>query len=446
MSIVDRLRGLVGGAPQPRLTVDGLENVLTGLGTDRDPTRHTRVRLPTAGLLDRNQLQSLYRTSVYVRRIVDAPCRWAIRRGWNVEIDGADDEMMQKMHDQADRIGLKQKLGQADIWAGLYRGGVVVLGARDTGVTALYEPLEADRVVDLDWARVYDGYQVVPVDWQSNPAEPGYGDALMYELREAGMQGGYTGRIHASRVLPFWGVPMPDNLLPETEGWGDSRVQVAFDAVSQMEESERLAQRATYRIGLVVFKLQLLELMEREGDAKAKKRLSLLSRSMGGINALLLDAGPGDGMPSETAEFPNVDLRGIEGIMRHFAQKLAASANMPLTLLYGQAPAGLSTDDASGRIYWYDHIEAWQLERYERNIATVYRYLAASHGIKDANPRVTFIPLLTPSEGEEAATELAKAQAAEKWIQWGVRASSQVAEDVFGEAPALGPIPEAIVE
>ena len=95
MSIVDRLRGLVGGAPQPRLTVDGLENVLTGLGTDRDPTRHTRVRLPTAGLLDRNQLQSLYRTSVYVRRIVDAPCRWAIRRGWNVEIDGADDEMMQ---------------------------------------------------------------------------------------------------------------------------------------------------------------------------------------------------------------------------------------------------------------------------------------------------------------------------------------------------------------
>ena len=446
MSIGSRIKGLLGAGAAPahqRLALDGLENVLTGLGTDRDPTRHTRIRLPTAAVLGRNELQIMYRSSVYVRRIVDAPCRWAVRRGWDVEIEGVDADQIRALHDQADRLGVRQKLAQADIWAGLYRGGAVVLGARDAAVTSLAEPLDPARVVGLDWARTYDGYQIVPVEWQGDPARPDYGDATMYDLREAGVRGGYTGPVHASRVLPFWGVPLPDNLKAETEGWGDSRVQVAFDAVCQMEEAERLSQRAMYRVGLVVFKLALLELMEREGDAKAAKRLSLLMRSVGGINGLILDAGPGDGVPGESAEFPPVDLRGIEGVMRHFAQKLAASANMPLTLLYGQAPAGLSTDDASGRIYWYDHIEAWQLERYERNVATVYRYLAAAAGIKDADPRVRFVPLLTPSEGDEAATQLARAQAAEKWIQWGVRASEQIAEDVFGEAPAFGPLPAA---
>jgi phage-related protein (TIGR01555 family) len=58
-----------------------------------------------------------------------------------------------------------------------------------------------------------------------------------------------------------------------------------------------------------------------------------------------------------------VSLAGIAEMMEQFALRLAAAADMPVTLLMGQSPAGLNATGASDIRFFYDRVGAKQRKR-----------------------------------------------------------------------------------
>ena len=68
---------------KPRL--DGLQNVLTAMGTTRDKAQSTTTLAPCR--LSKDELEDLYEGDKYAGRIIDSMPNDCVRRGWKVVIE-----------------------------------------------------------------------------------------------------------------------------------------------------------------------------------------------------------------------------------------------------------------------------------------------------------------------------------------------------------------------
>jgi hypothetical protein len=105
-------------------------------------------------------------------------------------------------------------------------------------------------------------------------------------------------------------------------------------------------------------------------------------------------------------------------MMDHFS----ATVEIPLSILFGQAPSGLSTDDESGKRTFYDSIATKQ----RRSMAKHLRFLllclltartGPTKGRVPAKHGFEFLPLEEPNDEQKANTRLTNATAREKDVQ-----------------------------
>jgi uncharacterized protein len=148
--------------------------------------------------------------------------------------------------------------------------------------------------------------------------------------------------LHSSRVILFFGQPCPTRPV-QREAVADSALtttgatslvhEAKVDVVTVPNLSEHLSNAAT-----------TAQLSARFGYAAAMKSLN---------NLLLL----GDG---ETWARQRVDFAGLPEMVRTFLQVAAGAADIPVTRLLGQSPAGLSATGDSDIRNYYDMIAARQ--------------------------------------------------------------------------------------
>jgi len=391
--------------------VDGLINVLTALGTDRDKATHTHAAWVQP--LDPMTLRALYRGSKYVGRICDLPAAEATREGWTVDAEAEiNDTQNERILRDWQSLELTQKLRKADAWSAAFGGAAVVLGLLD-GSESQSEPTDVRRISRVLWARVLHRWQLRPVSWYSDPAADRFGEVEEYEVISYGLANAAVmtrERVHESRVLPFRGVELPAEDLASVDYWGDPRTQRVWEAVRAMGVVEQGSETAMHELRIFVLKLRLLELLEQDGDATVLRRLDLINQSKSVVNGILLDEG-------EDATQLTVDLSGAAAMYDRFAQSVAAAAEMPMTLLFGHAPAGLSTDDKSGTRYFYNRIRARQVDAYAPNIARAWQYLAAARGyMLDEAPLVSFNSL--EQESGLVQSQRHKTEAETDYLYW----------------------------
>jgi len=104
--------------------VDALYNLVSGLGTSKDPTSSSTYSL---SLLSRNDLENAYRSDWIARRIVDAPAEDATRewRAWQ-----ASQDQIQAIEDEEKKHDLQRKMRLALIRSRLYGGAAMVMGVK----------------------------------------------------------------------------------------------------------------------------------------------------------------------------------------------------------------------------------------------------------------------------------------------------------------------------
>ncbi len=327
---------------------DSLRNLVANLGTDRDKAAGSFYCIPQ---LRDDQALNAYRGAWLARKIVDIPANDACRRwrSWN-----ADAAETSKLEAEEKRLGLKQKTLDAMKKARLFGGAAIYIGTGDSNPAEELKPerIAAGGIVQLT---VLTKRVLTPGEIETDPESLQYGKPRSYKLTS---QNRGEVEIHPSRLVVFTGRPHPDPELAAgaEAGWGDSILLSVMDALKHADATVANVASLVFEAKIDVIRIPgfMAGLAENSAyEQQILNRLTLAATAKGINGALLLDK-------EEEYEAKSASFAQLPEIIDRFLQIVSGAADIPVTRLLGQSPAGLNSTGEGDIRNYYDHIQAVQ--------------------------------------------------------------------------------------
>lgn len=405
---------------------DGWMNILNGLGVPgRDKT--------TSGVFRQcwnfcfAELDELYRADGLSRRIVDIIPAEMLRQGW--EVDGDSEGAILGQFEELD---VNCKLTQLIQWSRLYGGAICVMGIADG--RPLNEPVNVNNIKSVNWLQVFDRWQtVINYDYISTDLnDENYGLPEFYQVTDYRTAKMFV--VHHSRVLRMdWGIlPPRDRYL--NQGWGDSIFVSIYNEIRSYGTA--FANISAIMQDFVNGVLQMPGLSQSigsncgEGDRQLMQRLNFANLSKGVTNMMVLDG-------EETYTKLSTNVAGVPELLDRFMLSVSAVTGIPITLLFGRAPAGLNaTGDADIRNF-YDLVKQLQEMKLKPVLEKLIYYIMKSadgpfNGVEPENWSIQFTPLWQNTEEQEAVMRRTVAETDRIYIETGVLDPTEVAISRFG--------------
>ena len=423
--------------------LDSWVNALTGLGTLRDKQTYTQA-VPGCKLTDVT-LEALYNDDDLAARIVDKVPREATRRGFSIELDAGEApteakrpkpklgkpavatdrslvgrdareqesaQLTKEIQRAVKKLQLLQKLREAWIWGRLYGGGAVFIGANDGGRPD--QPLDLERIRSIEFVNVLRKAQLTIQKRYEDPSAPSFGEAELYGVN-AGLGTGVPTPsgvvIHESRLIVFRGALTARVWSPSPDGWDDSVLQRVHEVLKQTANSWQSTSHLLTDASQGVLKIaNLVDLIATGGEAALRTRMQMMDMARSVCRSILIDA--------ERENFDRVatSFTGVPEMLDRFMMRVAAAAEMPVTVLFGRSPAGLNATGESDIRGWYDTVAEAQADvlrpRLERAIEILMRSAdGPTQGEVPEGWELVFKPLWQPTEKEQAETKKVLADA-----------------------------------
>lgn len=327
MSIVHTLRGLVRHAKD---TWEARSDAWADLTPDAQELYEAR-NISSAG---RRQIVS---KSGLAHRLVWAIPEDALAEGWAIDTDNEQDitrdlDRRMRIEEQLIKAAGSARL-DGGAWLWLVTEGddwrePLPQGAKIVQVHALSQP---EVIVNI-------------AQMETDPASREFGRPKFCNLQinRHGMSAQY-GQVHTSRLI--WvpgGLCTPDFRSPDA-GYDQSVLQLYMQAIGDLDGVGHSVGRLLSRLSIPWVKLANGRTVAA-GDLAASliESIGLLNDSMRSSGLMILT---GD----DEAGWSGPSLAGVRDGVLTLNERLACVEGIPLSRLFGQAPGGLSTDDASGR-------------------------------------------------------------------------------------------------
>lgn len=473
-AVVDAIANLQDAVPH----TDGWRNVWTGLGTlSRDKRMHDDFAPSNPRVHLREFQEQLWEEDDVCARIVEKPVDEMMREGWDLtvtELDGEDDSPKgyDGPDDRADAFPPKEggpppipppapkvpkpipeqddapaklaaavkaryeELGGDDhvrlaaMYARAFGGGAILIGA-DDGQT-LDKPLNLKTIKSVGWMNVLSRNELVPDSYYADPRAAKYGLPKVYRFQ---VDTSFTGtpvadlvnvKIHESRLVIFPGVFISPRQRVRRQGWGNTVFVRVMQAVQDFQMAYAGGANLLADFAQAVYKVQgLADLIAQGDDKQIVDRARIIDTTRSICRALMIDV-------TEDFERKATPLTGFPEMIDRFALRLAATVDMPVTVLMGMSPAGLNaTGDADVR-NWYARLSAQQEKDLKPRIERILRIIMLAQdgptkGVEPADWCVEFRPLWQLTELEQADLRLKTSQADALDITNGVLTPEEVA-------------------
>ncbi|MCW6511407.1 DUF1073 domain-containing protein [Lichenifustis flavocetrariae] len=412
-----------------RATLDSLSNLAASLNDGKDKQAHDAFFIPS---LARDQIESLYRGDWLARKIVDIVPYDCVREWRTWAGDRAD---VKRIESVERALNLRHAVQRAMVMGRLYGGGALIIGTTETDPAALMTELRPKDVGPngIAFLHAVSRWQLAVAEIERDPLSPWFGEPKAYEVT-APERGSLT--LHPSRVIRFLGNPLADPSLFGADLWSDSVLTTLYDAIHAVALTTTGATSLMHEAKVDV--VTVPNLSEHLSNAATTAQLSArfsYAATMKSLNNLLL---LGDG---ETWARQKIDFAGLPEMVRTFLQVAAGAADIPVTRLLGQSPAGLSaTGDHDTRNY-YDMIAARQEIELRPQLERLDRLLFASAGVTLGALAFTFRPLWQMDAAAQAAIALQKAQATQIYAGLGLWPTEVMAGLVRGQLAEDGTYP-----
>lgn len=406
--------------------MDGLINVIAGLGTQRDKrtgSHYCRTNLT------RFDLDETYSASGLAGRIIDLPVGDMMRVGWTRTWDGIDkDQASVKAVEAAEKYyGVRSSFTEGMTWGGLYGGAVLLMILRGENLSTPLN-LATIRKGALQNLQVLDRWRISPsgkIDKDLN--SPNFGKPLTYLVAESAVE------VHWSRVVVFGGRLTPYFVKQRgfNNGWDDSRLQRVIETVKGFDAAEAAAASMVYEATVDVHFMEGLAKMLAQpgGEALVEKRLLTAQMSKGIWKTLVLDGGVG-GVGGDRFEKKEMTFTGVEKVMDRLALAVCVAAGIPLTTLFGESPGGLHSTGDHSQQNWDDAVDAMRDQYLAPALDRVDEVLIRSTlGKMPANYVRTFEPLRQMNPEEQAAIALSWAQIDQIYYNMGAITAAGVARE-----------------
>ena len=340
-----RLRRHADGSTS-MVTLDGLTNVVANLGTSRDKAWSTSYAAP---LLSDQAIVNAYRGSWLPRKIVDIPAYDSCRawRAWQ-----AQPEQVTALEREEKRLAVKGKVLAARIEARLLGGCALVIGTGDPDPAKPLN-LETVRAGGIKYLTLVHKRQLSAMPVDTDAASPYFDRPATWMLNGAGM---VPQVFHASRLVIFHGTHIVDPaIMGGQTGWADPVLYSVFDAI-------RNADATAQNIASLVFEAKvdtvgIPDLMSKIGDpgyeATLLKRWALAETGKGINGTLMHDS-------EEILGQKQAQFASLPAVLDGFMVLVSGAADIPMTRLMGQSPAGMSATGESDIRNYYDRISAAQ--------------------------------------------------------------------------------------
>jgi hypothetical protein len=372
---------------------DGLKNVISGMGTERDRRTHSQFN------------------NWIARQVIDAPVDDATRE-WRVfSIDEAAE--IRKAENAMNLQGVTQ---EAFKWAGLY-GGAGVLLITDQPLDKLLDHKKIKKG-SLKRLLVLDRMLITGQDY--NVSDP---MAANYMLPNYYIVNGGRLPIHHSHFVRAPGAKLPLRLRMINQGWDDSQLRRCMedikDAVSAKSGVASLIQEANVDI---ISKDGLSDILSSgDMDTAVASRYQMFGMMKSMFRLGLLDS-------TEEYNRHAASFGGLGEILSTLMEWVSGAAEIPMTRLFGVQSKGMGDSGKGDMNNYYNAIRGKQESDYRQFLEAIDKVLIPSAlGSMPDDCEFDWNPLSQPSDTELAQQQLAFAQSDDIRLAQGVVRRSQVA-------------------
>lgn len=330
---------------------DGLENVISGLGTGR--TKRASNRFVIHNLMEYEQLEAAYLTDWLAEMIVDMPAEDSLRPWRTIKSPGAETIALEE-----GRLRVPELVLQARKWARLYGGaGIIMLTGQP-----LEEPLNLNKIKrgSLQRCIAFDRFDLSPLSINTwNALAENYLRPEIFTVR------GGSQRIHWSHVARFPGATLPKRYAAQVHGWGDSALRRPVDRIADLVASidgiAELMQEANVD---VITRTGLNDELASQEEDLILRRYRLFSMAKSVVNLALLDA-------DETYDRKTLNLTGVAPSIEQFMVLIAAAARIPYAKLFGTSAKGMNATGEGDENSYYDQLASERVHKIEPGLATI---------------------------------------------------------------------------
>ena len=414
---------------------DNLMNAVTGTGTPgKDRTPASRF-VPSKLHKDLTQMGNMYESEGFAKRIVDVYAEEMVRKWLAVEGD-PEEEIISYMG----QIKAKQNILASLKWARLYGSSIVVMLIDDG--RELDEPVNLAAINSVVGLRPVDLTQLSiqnTADWYNDPGDVDYGMPEIYTISPpryistANATSQSTYRVHESRVLRFDGEIVPQAMMSDNGGFGQSVLTPVYNYLINLSQSYATTAEIMLGIVLPVFGIKNLASLVQtdDGVAALKTRMEILAYCQSVNNGVIMDA------EGETFDKMTTSVTGIPEIIVQFGLALSAVTGIPYMVLMGESPGGLTASSDNTIRAWYDAIASEQEESLGPQITKLVSYIMLSSdnpltGKTIDDVKIKFASLWQYDEPTQVDMKNKQAQTDQIYIQNGVVMPEDITKSRFG--------------
>lgn len=269
----------------------------------------------------------------------------------------------------------------------------------------LTAPLNEENIEEISHLTAFRGGwdgELIAWRYYADPTHPKYGQPEIYMMRNLGVPiaappapgermpvatipagaaspfGPLIFFVHESRMCIFPGIAVSRRARVQMRGWGDSKFTRVNKILSDYDQTwggvAILMQEFAQGILKVDGLSQLLSSKDPKAQGLLAQRAMMLQLTQSIARMRLIDT-------KEEFHRENLTLSGLSDVLDQFANRLAAAADMPVSLLMGQVKGGLG-DASKGDIrFFYDRVRARQMERM---MPQIHRLLRLKFKAKDS--------------------------------------------------------------
>lgn len=407
---------------------DGWVSALTGFGVaGMDKRLGTQFRL---NVVNSQEAKNLWRSNDIAARIVEKIPGESLRTGYTVQMD--DKEMAEAVMNKLTQLETNMRFVDAMSKERAF-GGAAILPVMRDDQPSLALPLNENRVMDLSHLIVFEPRELTPQTFYTNPLEPNFGEPRTYwvnPIARGGISSGAGTIIHESRLIVFPGIRVSRDQV-SAEDWGDSALQRPHEVLRDFGVSWSAVgvMLTDFAQAVMTFK-GLAELIANDKDEVIQNRLKAVELSRSTIRATLLDA-------DESYERKQTPVSGLAELLDRFESRLAAAADMPITILMGRSPAGLNATGESDIRLFYDRVKSFQNLKLDPRLRQLTKYVMLDRsgptgGFVPDTWSIVYNPLWMPSEKEAAETRKIVADTDEIYFSISAVSSQEIRTSRWG--------------
>lgn len=337
---------------------DAWQNEVTGLGTARDKSSYMTFD-GCGDDLTPQECERLWTFEPLASKGVEKLPDEALRKGFEVQV--ADDtELADDVEEYCREAGAEEVFRHA-LKTERGMGGCAIFSAVDDG-RAQHEPLDESRIIRVGSPTVLDCSELQVWKYQTDIMRPGFRKPEVYRLAPRGVAGpaGNGALVHASRLIVFPGIETTSFMSRSragAPGWGFSILSRIGAILASFNLSWRSAANLLNDAAQAILKTGAIKHVKgANGRAEVRSHLQELDMQRSGTRMMVLS-------PEDSYERVETPMSGIPDIVQVLMTLVSSALDTPVSVLFGDAPAGLNATGQADRKTFQDAGEKVRREK-----------------------------------------------------------------------------------